>query len=395
VTAFRFVAVRPDGGTVRGRMEGAREAEIAAHLSRRGLLPVEVTPIEEKPPWPWDRPASGELALVFRGLASLVGAGIPLAKALESAQRLAQGSLGLAFERVRTRVSEGVTLGGALAEERRLVPPATIGLVSAGESGVGLAAALEAAALELERDAETAASLKAALAYPLVLLVVGAMSLFGILVFVVPRFAEVLGDASASLPAATRVLLAASAVVRRHALLMLAIGTTLGGVTVAAIRARRAAWHAWLLAVPLVGELRHQIATVRVARILGRLLDTGTPATASLEIARRTVGDTAIAQRLAAAASRVAQGASLSQGLADERALTPLALGLAAVGDGTGQLGCLLTRAADIEDAALRQRIRTAVQLIEPLLIVLLAGFVALVALALLQAVYSVRPAAL
>lgn len=239
MTAFRFSAVRPDGGTVRGRIEASHGAEAVAVLSRRGLLPVAVAAIPESSPWPWQRPAAGDLALAFRGLASLMHAGIPLTAALDSLHRLLGGRLADGLARVRARVAEGAALGAALEAERSLFPPVTVGLIRAGESGVGLAAGVEAAARELERDAETRSSVAAALAYPVVLLAIGTVSLAAILVVVVPRFAEVLGDMGDTLPAATQLLLVASSVLRRYMAGLVVIVAVAIAVTVVVVRRGR------------------------------------------------------------------------------------------------------------------------------------------------------------
>ena len=395
MSAFRFVAARPDGRPVRGRLEAPSRAEAAGQLSDRGLYPLVVEAALATALPIWRRPSRGALAVAVRGLATLVSVGVPLVAALETTRRLTSGPLGAALERVSARVREGGTLGAALGAEAGLVPAVTVGLVRAGEHGVGLGAALEAAASELEREAETAASIRAALAYPVVLLVVGGTSLLVIVLVVVPRFAEVLGDVRASLPLATRGLLAVSALLREHARALTIVLGVAGASVAAWLLRRRAAWHRWLLTMPVVGELRLGAATMRAARVLGVLLGTGSPATAALRVAREAAGDVAVAQRLGAAAERVMQGAALSAALAAERAMTPLALRLAAVGDGTGQMPSLLRRAADMEAVFVTRRVRTLVSLIEPLLIVAFAAVVAFVALAMLQAVYSLRPAGL
>jgi general secretion pathway protein F len=395
MTAFGYEAARADGAVVRGRLEAPNRSDLAAALSRRGLFPLAIEQISSVAVPSWRRPSTDALAMLFRSLASLVGAGLPLVTALETTQRLTPGVLGEAVERIIARVRGGSTLGRAIEAENELIPAVTAGLLRAGEGGVGLATSLDAAAAELERHAETVSSLRAALAYPVVLMLVGGVSLAVILMLVVPRFADLLHDSPAELPVATRALLATSTLVRGHGLLVMFVASLVTGSTVLAVRRRRERWHDWLLALPIIGDIRHALATVRAARVLSTLLGAGGTALSSLRVARDAVGDQAVARRLERTAQRVERGASLSQALSSERALTPMVLRLAAVGDGTGELPRLLGRAADLEDNLTRRRVRYAVTLIEPLLIVSFATVVAFVALALLQAVYSLRPAAI
>ncbi len=395
MTAFRYEAARADGGLVRGVLDAASEPAAAALLSTRGLFPVLVEPS----PTPDARhlfggPSLRHLATVFQSLAALIEAGVPLEKALEATQRIARGGgLRDALSRVAQQVREGASLGGALSGER-VFPPVTVGLVRAGERGVGLGAALAQAAAQLEREAETEARVRAALTYPALLAIVGTGSIALIVLFVIPRFAALLGDLGQALPAATRLLLAASDAVRHYGLALGALAGAAAALGARMIAERRAGWHGWLLRLPVVGALRHALASARAARTLGALLGTGTPALAALEIAREATGDAAVASRIAAARGRVAEGQALSAALDATGALTPGALQLAAIGEGSGggRLPALLAKAAELDERDAEQRLKTLVSFLEPALILGFAGLVAFVAAALLQAVYALRP---
>src|SRR5206468_8647267 len=139
---------------------------------------------------------------------------------------------------------------------------------------------LAEAAAELEARAETAARLRAALAYPTLLAIVGTLSVTFIVLVIVPRFVVLLGDLGQALPLAARLLVAASDAARRYGLFIgvgLVSGVAIGGHL---ISERPTVWHEWLLRLPLIGLIRHGSATARAARILGALLGTGTPALA-------------------------------------------------------------------------------------------------------------------
>src|SRR5439155_1119919 len=118
------------------------------------------------------------------------------------------------------RVREGASLGTGLAQEHGLFSGVTVGLVRAGERGVGLDRALQQAAFQLEREAETVAKLRAALAYPMLLAVVGTISAGVIMLFVMPRFVALLSDLGQALPVATRILIGVSATARRFGLVI-------------------------------------------------------------------------------------------------------------------------------------------------------------------------------
>jgi type II secretory pathway component PulF len=322
----------------------------------------------------------------------LIAAGLPLEKALHATEQVATGRLRDVLSRVSARVREGTSLGGALSAEPGVFSGVTLGLIRAGERGVGLGRALEQAASQLDREAESAARVRAALAYPALLAVAGSISVAVIVLFVVPRFAAILGDLGETLPRATRLLIALSTLVHHYGLLLGAfvVGAIAFGGT--EITRRRQGFHRWLLGLPVIGSLRQSLATARVARTLAVLLDTGTPALQALTIAEGAAGDVEVAARIARARARVAEGASLASALTGTHALTPAALQLLAVGEQSGRVGAVLLKAADLDESRAERSLRVLVGLLEPALIIAFAGMVAFVAAALLQAVYSVRP---
>jgi type II secretory pathway component PulF len=395
MTAFRYEAARSDGASVRGVLDVGSEAEATAVLSARGLFPVRVESAQPSAGWRIGRPSSRAQATVFEGLASLVGAGVPIERALRAVVPLADGRVREALERVGARVREGVSLGSALGAEQALFSGVTIGLVRAGERGVGLGPALTQAAAQLEREADTAARIRGALAYPGLLAAVGTLSIAVIVIFVVPRFVTLLGDLGQTLPLATRILIAVSSALRQLGLVLFTVA--IGGAVLLGhlARDRREAWHQWLLTLPLIGRIRHALATARACRTLGALLGTGTPALPALAIATDAAADAAIGARLARARSQVAEGASLSSALTMTHAITESALQLVSIGEGSGRLPALLAKAAELEEREAERRLRTLVTLLEPALILAFAGLVAFVAAALLQAVYSLRPSGL
>jgi general secretion pathway protein F len=392
MTAFRYEAARTDGATVRGVLDAATTIEAAAVLSGRGLFPLSVELNPERKAWRLGLRSVRAQATVFQSLASLVEAGIPLVNALHASESVASERLRFALQRVGTRVREGASLGAALASEDDLFSGITVGLVRGGERGVGLGAALTQAAAQLEREAEAVARVRGALAYPLLLAAVGTASVGVIVTFVVPRFVTLLGDLGQALPLATRMLVTASSVARHFGLLI--VGAVIGAVMLGlrAARDRRVAWHEWLLGLPLVGTIRHALASARVCRALSALLGTGTPALAALTIAEDAAGDAAVANRIRRARERVSEGVALSTALSSTKAVTATSLQLLTIGEGSSQVSPLLTKAAELEERDAERRLKTVLTFLEPGLILLFAGIVAFVAAALLQAVYSLRP---
>ena len=391
MTGYRYQAARSDGGIVGGVVEADTACHASAALAERGLYPIAVAQVEEAE----RRHAASrrDLAIAFRGIAALVGGGVPLERALAATELITSRPLRQALTEARRALEEGHSLGRALAETRGLVPGVVIGIIRAGERGSQLAQALDQVAIHLEQEAELVARVRQALAYPVLLAMAGTMSVLVIGAVIVPRFAELLGDLGGPLPVATRLLLGGSQALATW-WLPLVVGLALGATaTVTWIRrpAGRRRLDEWLLGLPLVGPLRLGLATTRVARALGAMLGTGMPLLTALDAAGDAAGDEAVAMRVQRARERVAAGATLTSALAREQTLTPLALQFVAVGESSGRLAEMTRRAGDLAAQEAERGLRLLVTLLEPALIVAFGGLVAFVAAALLQAVYSVR----
>ncbi|MFN2397817.1 MAG: type II secretion system F family protein [Gemmatimonadaceae bacterium] len=155
----------------------------------------------------------------------------------------------------------------------------------------------------------------------------------------------------------------------------------------------RVRWHEMLLAVPLAGSVRHSAATSSASAALSALLESGVPISTALVHASQACGDWAVGARLLAAREAVVSGASISRSLNEFQAMTTVAVRLVRAGEETGRLAHMLSHASRIEAERAHEIVKSAVRLLEPALIVVFGGMVALVAAALLQAIYSVRPA--
>ena len=361
MTAFRYRAARADGAIVDGVIEAGSAWQAGVVISDRGLYPLSIAPREQDEV---RRAASRrDLAIVFRSIAALVSAGVPLERAVASSEALARGVLRETLADARTRLHEGEGFAQALGAARGVVPGIVLGMVRAGERGSQLPLALEQVATHLEQEAELVARVRQALAYPLLLAVVGVTSVLVIGTVIVPRFAELLDDLAQDLPPATRVLLVGSSLLS----------------------------HYWFLLIPALAGLV-ALATSRIARALGGMLSAGMPLLAALDAAGEAAGDLAVAARLKRARERVTQGAPLSASLEREGALAPGALQLVQVGESSGRLADMARRAGDLAAQEAERGLKALVTLVEPALIVAFGGLVAFVAAALLQAVYSIRP---
>jgi type II secretory pathway component PulF len=336
-----------------------------------------------------------QLATGLRILADLVESGLSITRALSVFADLAPEAWNPGLPGIRAAVRSGRGVANALDESMLGVPEIVIGIVRAGEGGAGLAPALRRAARYAEDAAAFRSSVRAALVYPSVVALAGGAAIGLMVLVVLPRFAAVLADLRLSLPPLTRLVLAGSDLLRA-AVMPGAIGTiALGAMLVPYSRrpAFRAQLHRWMLAWPAVGTLRRSRATAHVADALSALLENGITVRAGLVYAAAASGDVEIGRRVLAARTRISAGERIARALELEGALTPAALRLVAAGEETGALGRMLEYVSRIERSQVERRVRAGTRLIEPVLILFFALVVGVVAAAMLQAVYAVRPA--
>src|SRR5439155_23940113 len=366
-TPFAFKAVRRDGTIETGIVEASDRGAAAALIGSRGAFAIQVT-AEAPAPHARLRISADDLALGLRALATLLGSGIPIARALAILEDLVPVAWLAALPDLRQRVTQGEHLAAALEASPLPLPSHVIGIIHAGEAGSGLGAAVESAAQLLEARAATRAALRNALAYPSILTVAGSASVALLVGVVLPRFADLLADTGQVLPTSTRIVLALGSAV--HGALIPALFALAGAGALwrawVAQPEGLTRWHRLLLEAPAVGPIRRSAAAANACSALAALLGAGVPLAAALPPAARATGDRAVESRLLAARRRIATGEGVGSALQAENALTPTVVRLVRLGEETGRLTDMLAHAAAIESGLARQRLQRAIRMLEP-----------------------------
>lgn len=398
--AFRYRAATARGDVVEGVLQAPTPRAAIDELRRQTLVPVSVEPVSPAatPPRRWGSGSRRDdaLATATRTLATMLAGGATLDRALRFAtDHAATAELRDALAGVRGDVQRGTTLAAALRARHSTFGALAPAVVRAGEESGTLDASLERLADHVERVRDLRGQLRSALAYPALMGVVAGVGVIVLLAFVVPRFVSMLADTGGTLPASTRLLVALSGVLTRWWWLWLVTGAALALGVRAWLRdpANRRHFHRARLSWPVVGVVEHALDTARFTRALGILLRGGNGVLTSLRVAREAVANDALGDRLDDAVRGVERGEPVSQALA--AALPPLATQLLAVGEESGTLDTMALRVADTYDAESARALRSLVALVEPVLIVAFGGLVGFVALAMLQAVYSINASAL
>jgi len=390
---FAYRAARADGDLDSGVVDAESSREAREVLASRGLYVLALESRERGQARRRPLPIA-ELALGLRILADLLDAGLPVGRALQAFEELAPRGWRPALPHIRQSVREGQSLAAALASAPVEIPALVTGIAQAGEAGGGIGPAIRRAADLMESSAQMRASVRAALAYPLVVAAAGVLAVTILITVVLPRFARILADLGQTLPASTRAVLHGAAAL--HAGFI--PGVVALGVGIAGWRSwtqterGRRAWHRLLLSIPMIGPVRASAGAARMAHSLSALLDSGVTIAAGLVFAARATADMELEYRLLRARESVAAGEPLSRALEATRGATATAVRLVRAGEESGRVASMLAHAARIEQEHADRVVRTAVRMLEPMLLLTFASVVALIAAALLQAIYSVRP---
>jgi general secretion pathway protein F len=391
--AYRFEALDAAGKAQDGLLEADNAKAARSQLRARALVPLAVTPVTmaaaDAPGARFTRRVFGAtgLAVWTRQLAGLVGAGLPLERALsalaEEAETPRQREL---LAHLKSEVNAGSPFARALATAPREFDEVYRAVVAAGEGSGALGLVLERLADDLEQQQALRARVRGAMAYPAIVSVVALVIVVVLMTWVVPQVAGVFTSSKRALPGLTVAMLGISAFVRQWgwALALAAAGGAALYLMARRGEAFRERSDALLLRLPLLGRLARGYNAARFGGTLALLAGAGVPILKALQAAAETLGNRAMRADALDALVQVREGAPLASALAGKKRFPALLAMFARLGEQTGQLPQMLQRASAQLSAEVQRRAMTAATMLEPILIVVMAVVVLLIMLAVL-----------
>ncbi len=399
---FEYKAATNSGDVVQGEMEAASQDAVIRRLQAEGHIPIRAEEITRSAPgetpsaftFQRRRPGRADVNVFTIELATLLQAGLPLDKALEMLVTIADKSpFREVLEKLLTQVRGGASLSAALESHGRLFSRFYRNMVKAGEASGALDVALARLAEFMERSRELRDSVLSALLYPIVLVVVGILSMAVILGLVIPKISQMFAEAGQQLPWFTRIVVAAGGLVENYWWLM-ALGIV--GIYIFMRRqyadpVARSRWDGRLLRLPLVGALIARLEAARFTRTLGTLLGNGVPLLDAIAIAKEVVANQVIADGIRRVTEQVRQGEGLARPLTEARVFPPLAGHLMQVGEESGNLEAMLMQLAQIYEREVQSALRRLMAVLEPILILGLAVVIAAIILSVVMAILSIN----
>lgn len=394
MSSFSYLALDTAGRERRGMVQAASADEARARLGTRRLYVVKLEMGSGSAPAPLlsrrliqrKKIGAKQLTLFTRQLATLVQVS-PLEESLRTIARQGEREeVRRVLLSVHGAVVEGRRLSEAMKGEAASFPPLYRAMVAAGESSGSLPQILERLAALLERQAQVRSKVLSALAYPVVLAIVATFVVFALMIFVVPKVVEQFEDVGQQLPLLTRIVIGLSEFLANWwwALIAMATAAALIGAKALQDEALRLRFDGWLLRLPLIGRLIRDLHAARMARTLSTMIGSRLPLLEGLRLTTETVHNRALRAASVNITESIRTGGSLSAALRRAAVFPPLLVYLAASGEASGKLDIMLERAADYLEREFDGFTATALSLLEPAIIVLMGGIVALIVLSIL-----------
>lgn len=397
--AYQFIAVDTAGKQHKGVLEGDSARQIRQQLRDKTWMPIAVEPVEESKTsesgkrWFQAGLSAYDLALMTRQLAVLIAAAIPLEEVLRAvAKQTEKRHVQSLLLSVRSKVMEGHSFAQALKMSGSF-PPLYMATIAAGERSGHLDLILNQLADYTENRFAMQKKIQGALIYPVLLMLMSFAIVMGLMTFVVPDIVKVFENSEQALPLLTRVMMGASD-------LIIATWPIMLGATIVAIfllrrfvrtEAGRYALDRLVLRLPLMGKLSRGINASRFASTLSILSQSGVPLVDALHIGAAVSNNWLIRDAILLAAEKVTEGGNLSTQLERSGYFPPMMVQMIRSGESSGELDSMLSRAASMQDREVTTLIGTLLALLEPLMLVFMAGIVLVIVMAVMLPIVNMN----
>ncbi len=396
VYEYRGIEIQ-SGKTVKGVREADNPKALRAGLRREGLLLTEATPEKErqkKSERQLDifaflrRPSNADIAVMTRQLATLVRAGVPLVDSLAALmEQVEKETLVRTLGQVRQSVNQGTSFAKSLEAHPRIFPPLYSNMVAAGEVSGTLEGVLERLADFMENQSRLKGKVTSALAYPVLMTVLGGLVVSFLMVTLVPKVTAIFDNLGQALPWYTQVLIGTSSLIADFwwMILLLGFGSLWAFRRWRATPNGRLAWDGVRLRMPIFGRLNLLVSVARFSRTLSTLLASGVQLLQAMEIGRAVLENARLERVVGDAIGSIREGESISEPLKRSRVFPPMVTHMIAVGERTGQLEAMLDNVARAYEADVETKVATLTSLLEPLVIVALGIAIGFIVLAILM----------
>ncbi len=371
------------GKILKGEMEAASQEAVFARLRSQRIQPIPAR-VREKGkglekelaiPGFGAKVTAHDVMLFTRQFATMIDAGLPIVQGLDI---LGQQSDNKAFRNtiktIKQDVESGFTLADALKKHPKIFDDLYVNMVAAGEVGGVLNTILNRIAIFIEKAAKLKSKVKGAMIYPCTIVGVAAGVVTILLLYVIPVFAELYGGMGKALPAPTQITINLSNWFRSYFIYLL---VALGGVVVALrmyykTEQGRFNIDAFMLKLPVMGDLIRKVAVARFSQNMSILLSSGVPILDGLAITAKTAGNKVVEKAIMTARVSISQGKTVAEPLTESKIFPPMVCQMVAIGENTGALDAMLKKVAEFYEEEVDTAVANLTALMEPMIMVVL-----------------------
>jgi type IV pilus assembly protein PilC len=390
---FNYIARDKDGELQKGQVESDTEFSAAKILTSRHLFPISISVKEKNSFDIFNRISIKDKAIFIRQFATTLAAGLPITQALQTInEQMNNKNLSNIIAQIVSDVEGGMALSASFSRFPKLFSRIDIALVAAGESSGTLDKVLIRLADTIEKDYKILKKVRSAMSYPAFILLVVIGVLILMTVYVMPQMEGLFKDFNADLPAITQGMLAFSHFLSKFGVLVLAAIIGLGFLFRYFIHTKtgRLYWDTVRLQLPIIGPFLRSVYSSRFSRTMAGLVGSGVSLLDALNITSGAVGNVVIYDVIFDAAQKVKGGTPLSKPIKDSGEFPPIVPQMIRVGEQTGEMDKMLTNLADYFDDEVDNFIKSITSIIEPAIIVVMGGVVAIMLIAIMMPIYSI-----
>jgi MSHA biogenesis protein MshG len=380
------------GAMITGYLERASENDVANYLLKKNITPVSISFFQKKESLndilqkyiKRTKVSDEELVMFCRQMYTINKAGLPLIQGLESlSASISGGPLRECILDVTHRLETGVSLSSAMAYHRNIFNNLFLGMIKIGEETGKLDSIFAQMGVYIRRDIETKKSIASALRYPSFVLTAMVIALFVVNLMVIPAFADMFSRFGAELPLPTKVLISMSHFFVNYwwLVMIMVIAITSGLMAWVKTPQGKLWWHYSKLYIPIVGSLVNKAAISRYIRSLSLMLSSGLSMNKAIGLCADIIENEYLSTNIKKIKEGVERGDSLYRTHEKSRMFSPLILQMIKIGESSGQVDTLLLEVAESYEREVDYELQSLSSKIEPLLIVVMAGFVVVLAL--------------
>lgn len=391
MTKFSYVATDSHNNIVNGSVDMADRAAVIGALRKQGLRPLSVRDGIKKSVLSTSLFGAGKvksdaLVMFTRQLSAMVGAGVPLLRALGSLEAHSESpALKRILGVIIKDVEGGAPLADALSKHKETFSDVYVNMVRAGEAAGILDDILKRLAMQQEKSASMRKKIKSAMTYPMVLMFITVGAFFGLMIFVIPQIGSIIkdmGGEDAELPLLTTIMLEISSAIINYWFIVFPV---IGALVYALLRyiktpKGKRLFHQFALKFPGVGGIVRKVAIARFTRTFSALMGAGVAVLEALAVTSRAVGNTVYEEAIMQASEEVKNGKPLSEVIEENPLFPAIVAQMLSVGEETGQTDTVLVKVADFYEEEVDVAIDGISSIIEPVMIVFMGSMVGVIA---------------